>query len=81
MIKNSEIILLKKKVKLLKFVIGALILLIIILLANIRPTIKNAQKRNNEKWKTELIKRGIMNKTENGGVKFNKVFVVKLRGE
>jgi len=41
--------------------------------------VKQRLKQNNEKWKAELIKRGVMSKTENGGVKFNKVFVYKVR--
>jgi hypothetical protein len=38
-------------------------------------------KQNNKAWKQELIRRGVMSKTKHGGVVFNKIFVVKVRGE
>ena len=81
MIRNSDIILLEKKVNALKIAVFFLIVLLVIFFLSINPTVRYVKKHNNEIWKQELIKRGIGEETRNGGFKFNKVFVVKLRGE
>ena len=59
-------------------IICKLIFLICIILAT-RSYVKQRIKQNNEAWKQELIRRGVMSKTQNGGVVFNKIFVAKVR--
>jgi uncharacterized membrane protein YdbT with pleckstrin-like domain len=67
-----------KQISALKIIIVFLIALLSIFIFSIEPTIHYIKKQNNKEWQKELIRRGIMQKTKNG-VRFNKVFTIKIR--